>query len=149
ATVHDRVGHLLDNRALEPVTQHHEAMTLLHALGDRQLRRARETDGQRDVLRTRTPATILLSAGKEWLDHRAAPHEHRAAALRCADFMTRNREKVEGYCAGVDFDLPERLNRVGVKEYAARACRGGQVLDWLDRADLVVHPHHGRDGDLA
>ena len=35
-----------------------------------------------------------------------------------------------------------------MKQRATRFGAGRELLDWLHRADLVVHPHHRNDGDV-
>src|SRR5450759_624393 len=73
---------------LEPIAEPRNARDFLLALGLRQLHRARQSDDRGDVFGSRSPTSVLVSAVEQRLERSSAPDVHRAAALRCANFMT-------------------------------------------------------------
>jgi len=82
------------------------------------------------------------------LDVRPPADEERADSLGRAELVARDGEKVELLRLGVDPDLPERLDSVGVDHHAALFRFCGEFGHGLNRADFVVHPHHRANGDL-
>ena len=129
---------------LEPIAQPLEALPLLLALGHRQLRGAREA---------RRPAATFSVPGRRPRSceppcnsgsiERAAADEHRADALRRADLVARDRQEVERRSLRASIvDLAERLHGVGVEQRAGALGAPRELGDRLDRADLVVDPHH-------
>ena len=63
------------------------------------------------------------------------------APILCPETVSRS----NGLLARVDRDLAERLHGVGVKRHALPAGLTRQSRDVLNRADLVVDPHHRAD----
>src|SRR5438552_463946 len=76
----------------------------------------RQADCGRDVLRSRTTAALLRAAVEERLERGPAACVERAASLRCADLVARERERIEWHLAGIDVHLAERLHRVRMEE---------------------------------
>jgi hypothetical protein len=74
--------------------------------------------------------------------------EQRPDAVRAADLVARDGHRGEARGAEVDGDLTEGLDGVGVQRDVELPCHVCQFTDRHDRADLVVRPHHGREGDV-
>ena len=108
--------------------------------------------------RPRMPATSkcpgthasLLTAAVQDRHHRDVPgQQQHAHAGRAADLVAGDRHRVGAAGAEVDGHLAERLHRVGVQRNAVCVGHRGQFADGIDRADLVVRPHHGDERDVG
>ena len=71
-----------------------------------------------------------------------APHDQRADAVGATDLVPGEGQRVDPARREVDRDGPDCLHRVGVHRDAVEGGDLGHLLDRLERADLVVGPHH-------
>jgi hypothetical protein len=71
-----------------------------------------------------------------------AADEQRSDPLRGADLVTRDGEKIERLRCRIDLHLAECLDAVSMKDRALGLCIHRKIRYRLDRADLVVDPHH-------
>ncbi len=89
----------------------------------------------------------------EGLEPRTAPDVEGADSLGRVELVPRDREEVHTEVVNPRRDLPGALRGVGVHEHAGRAGDGSDLLDGLDRPDLVVGVHDadedGARGDGA
>ena len=90
--------------------------------------------------------TVLLSAAEDQVSH---PHFvgdiEEADALGRVDLVSADSQEVDAPLLGEDPGLAEPLHRVHVKEHGGilRLDQAADLLDGLDRADLVVGMHDG------
>ena len=56
--------------------------------------------------------------------------------------MRREAQQVEPACREVDLDVSDGLDRVAVRDCAMLAGERGDLAYRLQRADLIVRPHH-------
>ena len=103
-----------------------------------------------------TPAIAGLAAAvelsvKKQADHAAvhqrgdlelAAYDERADAVRTAHLVPGQREGVDAGGREVHWDRADRLHRVGVHRHAVLGGERHDLLDRLERPDLVVGPHH-------
>ena len=78
-----------------------------------------------------------------------AAQQQRADAVGAADLVAGDGHRGEAGGVEVDRDLTEGLHRVGMQRDAELLCHVGEFADRQDRADLVVGPHHGGQGDVV
>ena len=95
------------------------------------------------------PDVALLAAAVQHRHRsRAAGQDQRPDADRPAELVAGHGERVRAAGGEVDRELRGGLHRVGVERHAVLVCHRGQLLHRLDRAHLVVRPHHADHGDL-
>lgn len=75
--------------------------------------------------------------------------QQRADAVGAADLVAGNGHGGEPGGGEVDRELTESLDRVGMQRHVELGGRVGEFPDRHDRADLVVGPHHGGEGDVG
>jgi len=143
--MHHGVRNTSEQAFFERITKRLDTSPFGLALLDGELRSTGKRHGIGDVLGARAATTVLRPAMKERIDPRPASDVHRANSLWRADLVAGDREQVDSELAHVDVDLPERLHGVGVHDPAASLDAFRDLGDRLDRADLVVHPHHCAD----
>ena len=120
AAMHDGVGDAREQRRLERVAQRGEAAHTRLALGDRQLRRAGEADGERRRspcrVGARDPASRRATSGSSGVPRRmySAPMPLGAPIL-CPEMESRS----NGCWRASIVDLAERLHGIGVECHAA------------------------------
>src|SRR5688572_32653151 len=85
------------------------------------------------------------------LDRNARSDEEGSYTFRPTELVRGERGEVHSPRVQVDRDVAESLNRVGMNERVAVLAldRAGDRGDVLDRPDLVVHGHHGREDRLS
>src|SRR3989454_2832360 len=83
------------------------------------------------------------------LDGVTVAHDQGADPLRGADLMTGDGDEGAADVRERYGDLAERLDGVRMETDVRRATSLGQRRHRLDRADLVVHPHHAHHGHAA
>ena len=99
-----------------------------------------------DVLGAGPASAILRAAVQQRLDRRAAADEQRADSLRRADLVAGDREEVERRrFARRSSTLPNACTASVWKSAPRAFARRRELGDRLNRADLVVHPHHRAD----
>lgn len=75
--------------------------------------------------------------------------QQRADTVRAADLVAGNGHRGKPRGAEVQLRLTEGLDGVGVQRNVEFRCYVGQFTDRQDRADLVVRPHDGGEGDIV
>ena len=70
-------------------------------------------------------------------------------AGRPADLVPGDGQRVGAAGGEIERELAERLDGVGVKRDAVRMRDGGEFTNRVDRADLVVGPHHRDHRDIG
>ena len=103
----------------------------------------RERREQGGVERAGPHPALLPAAVQHGRQVEPAARQQRPGAARAADLVPADRHRVEPRRAEVDRHLPDGLHRVGVHGHAVPAGERDHVVERLQRADLVVRPHHG------
>ena len=87
-------------------------------------------------------SALLAAAVQHRLERDAAAHDERADALRRADLVAGERERVDAELVERERQPAGRLHGVGVDERARRVGDRGELGDRLHGADLVVGVLH-------
>ena len=133
----------VEERGAEPVAKGSDARDRDLALRLDELERTGHADGARHVLRACASVALLRSAVLLGEDVGATPDPQRADPLRPLGLVRREGHEVRPQRGDVEVDPRRGLDRVHVEQHAAMGADDlHDVVDRLERADLVVREHH-------
>jgi hypothetical protein len=113
---------------------------------DRGLDRGGEAGDRRDVEGAAADVALLPAAVDERAHGQVTAYDERADAVGATDLVTGEGQRVDARGGEVDRHLPERLHGVGVHGDLVLGRQGHHLVERLERADLVVGPHHRDQG---
>ena len=147
-TVLERIGHRSEETIDEPVAQRFDARRLSVSGGNRCAERGRHRHDTRDVRGARSDPALLAAAFDQRLERGAAAHDQRARSLGTTELVGGDRNQIGALGVVCEVEPWRRLDRVGVEHGAGRPLpdQRGNLVERLDRADLVVHEHHRYHG---
>src|SRR5579862_2313379 len=122
----------------QSIAQCHACFPEPTELGSRQTARVPHPDDPGNVLRPRTPPAFLTTAGEQRAPRKIPPNEQRSNALGTSELMRRQGQHVDA--AHVHRKLAGRLHGVDMQRHLTGAADGSDLVDRLDRSDLVVGP---------
>ena len=114
-------------------------LAIEHAAAQRGARGG-ETHDRGDVLETGPTSAFLIASEQQRAQPQATSHEQRADTGRTTELVRAHRQQIGVERSEVDGHVAVRLRGVDVDEHASLATRGDDLLDRLDRADLVIAP---------
>ena len=118
----------------------------LRRLLHRQLDGGGQADDRGRVERARAHVALLEAAVQQRHDRHFPAEQQHARAVRAAELVPGERERVDPGRGEIHREDPDGLHGVGVDRHAVPVRDGGQLADRVDRAHLVVGPHHRYDG---
>ena len=136
------VGDDLDDPANQVVAQPGEPLGVLRLRLDGRLDGRGERRDARGVERAAADVALLAAAVPERGHGDLASDDQRSHAVRSPDLVAGERHRVDAGAGEVDRDRADRLHGVGVDRDAVGGGEGDHLVDRLQRADLVVGPHH-------
>ncbi len=111
--------------------------------------RTPSTSCDRSVASARSNVAFLAAAVQQRHGRRVAAQQQRACPGRAAELVPRHGQRVGTRSGEVDRQRPDRLHGVGVERDAVLVRDLGELAHRLDRAHLVVGPHHADQRDVV
>ena len=145
--VDGRVGHLAQHPADQVVAQVADPGGVLVEVLDRHLDGGREAGDRGGVDGAAADVALLATAVHERGHVELTAYDESADAVGPADLVAGQGQGVHARCREVDRHRADRLHRVGVHRDAVGRGQRDDLVDRLQRAHLVVGPHHRDQGD--
>ncbi len=148
----DGAGHVAQQGVGEAVAQPADANDVVVTPRARDAQCSRGGRDARDVRRARTQAAFLTTTLHERFQGDAVAHDEGTGPLGAPELVGRDRDQIERGGGCRDVEPGHCLHRVGVQHRCGARSRDerGDLVERLDRADLVVHEHHRHhDGVLV
>ena len=113
--------------------------------------RRRRGDDAGDVVRAAAAVALLAAADDQRIETDSGANGEHAHALRTAELVRAQRERIDVRPQLAQIQPTRRLNRVGVEHRVRRVLSddGRDRSQIGDRADLVVDGHHRHDRDVV
>lgn len=147
----DDIGQRVEQCVDQAVAQHTEACDLGVTLDIGETQCFGHRHDARNVVRATAAISFLPTTLQQRLEHSALANHERTDAFRPAEFVRRQRQKIDVREDLTNVEPAGCLNRIGVQECLRRvlAHRARDVGDGADGADLIVDGHDRHHGYIG